>query len=109
MAVGAVLFCISLIVYLNHEMLWEILGDRPQPGGKVDTTDPTIISTGAVRAALASLGIDYQDVTNIWMDWRSITVTRLRRDEQGRPFAAGDDAATVTTVIGIDYKNVEET
>jgi hypothetical protein len=109
MAVGAALFLVILIVYLNHEMLREILGDRPQPGGQVDTTDPTIVSTGAVRAALTSLGIDYQDVTDMWMDWRSITVTRLRRDEEGRPFAAGGDVATVTTVIGIDYKDVEET
>jgi hypothetical protein len=111
MAVGAVLFCISLIVYLNHEMLREILGDRPQPGGKVDTTDPTTISMDAVRAAFISLGIDYEHVTYVAVDRmsRSITVTRLRVDEEGRPFKAGDGVATVTTVIGIDYQEVEET
>jgi hypothetical protein len=65
--------------------------------------DPIAVKSSAVTDALERLGIhDWNDdVIDVLIERRRITVKRIRRDEQGHPVAAADEVATTTTVIAI--------
>lgn len=65
--------------------------------------DPTAVHIGDVRAALAHLGIAWEDVTKIRMDTRCITVVRYARDAGGRIPVYGGEPVTRTTAIAIDW------
>jgi hypothetical protein len=67
-------------------------------------TDPTTVTIADVRAALDRLGIDWDDVTELHMDPRCITVVRYARDTAGRiPVYAGEPVKR-TTAIAIDRR-----
>lgn len=71
-------------------------------------TDPIAVSIADVRAALDRLGISWDDVTQVRMDIRCITVVRYARDTAGRiPVHAGQPV-TRTTAIAIEWNDVAE-
>lgn len=72
-------------------------------------TEPTTLTREQVRAALDVLGIgDYHHVRNVLIEPCAVRVERYRLDEQGHFYAAGNEAATVTIVIGIDDSTPSE-
>jgi hypothetical protein len=40
---------------------------------------------------------------SVLIDARKVTVVRLRLDDAGKPYMAGEELATETVVIAIDY------
>lgn len=67
------------------------------------TQHPTHVSYVDVLAALKRLGIehDQDNICSVTIEPRCVTIVRLRRDANGSLFAAGENAATVTTEIGV--------
>lgn len=64
--------------------------------------DPIAVQYDTVTSALEFLGIfDHDNIVGVQIARCSITVERLRRDEDNRAIRAGDKAATTTTVIAI--------
>lgn len=72
-------------------------------------TDPHIVTSEQVYAALAALGITDHigDITRIRMDTRCITVVRHVRDTAGRIPIYGGQPVTRTTAIAIEWNDVE--
>lgn len=69
--------------------------------------DPTTVPATAVHAAFTALGItaDHENITRVEIGPERITVVRHRRDADGQLFAAGLQAATTTTTIGINWSD----
>lgn len=69
-------------------------------------SDPTVVTGEQVYAAWTALGIvdDVNDIVKTVIDPRSITITRHRRNADGKKFVAGDEVATTVTTIGINWK-----
>lgn len=67
--------------------------------------DPTVVTGDQAYAALAALGITDHigDIARTEITPNVVTVTRLRRDDDGQFVLAGDEAATTVTTIGIDW------
>lgn len=60
------------------------------------------IPRSELDAFVSSLGVDPRDVESIDIDPDKVTVTQLRRDEDGHLHAAGNFVTTVTTEIAIE-------
>ena len=68
----------------------------------VMTELPTSIAFAEVERALGSLGISLTNVLRVDFGIDAVEVEAVRCDANGRYLAAGDNLATVTTVIGYD-------
>jgi hypothetical protein len=60
---------------------------------------PKTVSRAAAREALESLGIPWKHLRSVYLQPKSLTVTQWRVDEDGKVVIAGDERATITTVV----------
>jgi hypothetical protein len=65
--------------------------------------EPLMIPFARVREIVESLGADINNTLSVTFGLDGVSVEQVRTDpETGRSVAAGDNLATVTTVIGYD-------
>ena len=62
----------------------------------------TSIPFEAVAAFVEALGADLNETASVEITPNRVTVTEFRRNEEGKRFAVGNEAATVVTDIRIE-------